>query len=73
LVRLAMPRLLALSPIEPFSQSEIARRLGVSHFAVGKELPLLDETLERTPSGWQAVDREACWDRFGGLPGGRAG
>jgi hypothetical protein len=63
-VRLAMLRLFALSPVEPLSQSEIARRLGVSHVAVAKQLPLLDEVLERTPTGWQAVDREACWDGF---------
>lgn len=63
-VRLAMLRLFALSPIEPLSQSEIARRIGVSHVAVGKQLPLPDELAQRTPVGWQAVDRAGCWDRF---------
>jgi hypothetical protein len=62
--RLAMLRLFALSPAEPLSQSEIARRLGVSHVAVGKQLPLPDELVARTPDGWQVVDRAGCWDRF---------
>jgi hypothetical protein len=62
--RLAMLRLFALGPIEPLSQSEIARRLGVSHVAVGKQTPPPDELVERTPAGWQVVDRAACWDRF---------
>jgi hypothetical protein len=59
-----MLRLFALSPVEPLSQSEIARRIRVSHVAVAKQLPLLDELVERAPTGWHAVDREACWDRF---------
>jgi hypothetical protein len=63
-VRLAMLRLFALGPVKPLSQSELARRLRVSHVAVAKQLPLLDEMVERTPSGWQAADREACWGRF---------
>jgi hypothetical protein len=63
-VRLAMLRLFALSPVEPTSQSEIARRLAVSHVAVGKQLPLPDDLIERTANGWQAVDRAGCWDRF---------
>jgi hypothetical protein len=62
--RLAMLRLFALRPVEPLSQSEIARRLGVSHVAVGKQLPLPDELVERTPVGWRVVDRAGCWDRF---------
>jgi hypothetical protein len=62
--RLAMLRLFALGPVEPLSQSEIARRLGVSHVAVGKQLPLPDELVERTLVGWQVVDRAACWYRF---------
>jgi hypothetical protein len=62
--RLAMLRLFALSPVGPWSQSEIARRLGMSHVAVGKQLPLPDELVERTPKGWQAVDRAECWDHF---------
>ena len=62
--RLAMLRLFALSPVEPLSQSEIARRLGVSHVAVGKQLPLAGELVERTAGGWQVVDRGGCWDRF---------
>jgi hypothetical protein len=36
----------------------------VSHVAVGKQLPLPDELVTRTPSGWQVVDRAGCWDRF---------
>ncbi len=63
-VRSAMLRLFALRPVEPLSQSEIARRLGVSHVAVGKQLPLPDELVERTPVGWRVVDRAGCWDRF---------
>lgn len=63
-VRLAMLRLFALSPAESVSQSEIARRLGASHVAVGKQLPLPAELVERTPAGWQVVDRAGCWDRF---------
>jgi hypothetical protein len=62
--RLAMLRLFALSPVEPASQSAIARRLGVSHVAVGKQLPLPSELIEQTQAGWRVVDRGACWDRF---------
>ncbi|MFI5905981.1 hypothetical protein [Dactylosporangium sp. NPDC051541] len=62
--RLAMLRLLALSPDEPLSQSEIARRLGVSHVAVGKQLPLPDDLATRTSNGWRVLDRAACWDQF---------
>jgi hypothetical protein len=62
--RLATLRLFALSRVEPFSQSEIARRLGVSHVAIGKQLPLPHDLVERTPAGWQVVDRAGCWDRF---------
>jgi hypothetical protein len=62
--RLAMLRLFALTPVEPWSQSRIARRLGMSHVAVGKQLPLPAGLAERTPAGWQAVDRAGCWDRF---------
>jgi hypothetical protein len=62
--RLAMLRLFALSQVEPLSQSEIARRLGVSHVAIGKQLPLPYDLVERTPAGWQVVDRAGCWDRF---------
>ncbi|GGM40104.1 hypothetical protein GCM10007977_046860 [Dactylosporangium sucinum] len=59
-----MLRLFALSPDEPMSQSEIARRLGMSHVAIGKQLPLPDDLVARTPAGWQVVDRAGCWDRF---------
>jgi hypothetical protein len=62
--RLAMLRLFALGPVESLLQSEIARRLGVSHVAIGKQPPLPDELVERTRLGWQVVDRAACWDRF---------
>ena len=62
--RLAMLRLFALSQVEPLSQSEIARRLGVSHVAIGKQLPLPHDLVERQPTGWQVVDRAGCWDRF---------
>lgn len=62
--RLAILRLFALSLVEPRSQSEIARRIGVSHVAVGKQLPLDDGLVERTPKGWRVLDRAACWDRF---------
>lgn len=62
--RLAMLRLFAVSQVEPLSQSEIARRLGVSHVAIGKQLPLPHDLVERKQAGWQAVDRAGCWDRF---------
>ncbi len=62
--RLAMLRLFALSPAEPWSQSEIARRLGLSHVAIGKQLPLPHDLVERAPAGWLVVDRARCWDRF---------
>jgi hypothetical protein len=63
-VRLAMLRLFALGAADPVSQAEIARRLDVSHVAVGKQLPLPDDLVARTPDGWQVVDRAGCWDRF---------
>ena len=63
-VRSAMLRLFALGRAEPVSQSEIARRLGASHVAVGKQLPLPEELVERTGFGWRVVDRAGCWDRF---------
>jgi hypothetical protein len=62
--RLAVLRLLALRPQEPLTQSAIANRIGVSHVAVGKQLPALDGLIERAPGGWQTPDRAACWDRF---------
>jgi hypothetical protein len=62
--RLAMLRLFALRPFEPWSQSEIARQLGMSHVAVGKQLPFVDRFIARGPEGWQVVDRAACWDQF---------
>ncbi|GIJ48889.1 hypothetical protein Val02_57750 [Virgisporangium aliadipatigenens] len=62
--RLAILRVFALSAAGPLSQSEIARRIGVSHVAVGKQLPLLDDLMKRAATKWRAVDRAACWDRF---------
>lgn len=62
--RLGILRLFALSQVEPLSQSEIARRLGMSHVAIGKQLPPPDTLVERTPAGWRAADRAGCWDRF---------
>lgn len=62
--RLAVLRLFALRPQEPLTQSAIANRIGVSHVAVGKQLPALDGLIERAPGGWRAPDRAACWDRF---------
>jgi hypothetical protein len=62
--RLAMLRLFALGAAEAVSQSEIARRLGVSHVAVGKQLPLPDGLVERVAGGWRVEDRARCWDRF---------
>lgn len=62
--RFAMLRLFALMPVEPLTQSMIARAVGVSHVAVGKQLPLPGGLLEHGPKGWLAVDRGACWDRF---------
>lgn len=62
--RLAMLRLFALSPAELLTQSEMARRLGMSHVAVGKQLPLPAELVARARSGWQVVDRAGCWDQF---------
>jgi hypothetical protein len=61
--RLAALRLFALTG-ESLSQSAIARRIGLSHVAVSKQLPELSELVERTPNGWRAVDRNACWERF---------
>jgi hypothetical protein len=70
--RLAMLRLFALSTGQPLSQSEIARRVGVSHVAVGKQLPLPEGLVERGPGGWRVVDRGGCWDRFmSDYPGAR--
>jgi hypothetical protein len=63
-VRLAMLRLFALSPSEPLLQLQIASRLGVSHVAVGKQLPLPVDLVTRTPAGWRVVDPAGCWDRF---------
>jgi hypothetical protein len=62
--RLAMLRLFALGVAETVSQSEIARRLGVSHVAVAKQLPLPDGLVERVAGGWRVADRGGCWDRF---------
>lgn len=62
--RLAVLRLFALRPQGPLTQSAIASRIGVSHVAVGKQLPSLDGLIERAPGGWLAPDRAACWDRF---------
>jgi hypothetical protein len=62
--RLAVLRLFALRPQDPLTQSAIANRIGVSHVAVGKQLPALDGLIERAPGGWLALDRAACWDRF---------
>ncbi|WP_433213200.1 hypothetical protein ACQP00_01545 [Dactylosporangium sp. CS-047395] len=71
-VRLAMLRLFALGPSAPLLQVQIAQRLGVSHVAVGKQLPLPEELVTRTATGWQVVDRAACWDRFmADYPGSR--
>jgi hypothetical protein len=36
----------------------------VSHVAIGKQLPLPEVLVERTPPGWQVVDRAACWSQF---------
>lgn len=70
--RLAMLRFFALRTAEPVSQSEIARRLGLSHVAVGKQLPLPSDLVEHTSAGWQVVDRAGCWDQFlSGYPGPR--
>ena len=62
--RLAVLRLFALRAQEPLTQSAIANLIGVSHVAVGKQLPALDGVIERAPSGWLTSDRTACWDRF---------
>ncbi|MBX3195789.1 MAG: hypothetical protein R2717_01525 [Schumannella sp.] len=64
-VRLGALRLFALLDNErPLTQTAIAHRLGVSHVAVGKQLPQLGDPIERTRDGWRALDRRACWDRF---------
>jgi len=64
-VQFGILRLFALTDRKvPLAQSEIARRLGVSHVAVGKQLPALDAVVERTNAGWAAFDRALCWDRF---------
>ena len=62
--RLAMLRLFALGPAAALSQSLIARRLGVSHVSVGRQLPLPEDLVERASAGWRVVDRAGCWDRF---------
>jgi hypothetical protein len=62
--RLAILRLYALRPQVPLTQSAIARRIGVSHVVVGKQIPALDGLIERAPGGWRTADRVACWDRF---------
>lgn len=62
--RLAILRLYALRPRDPLTQSAIASRIGVSHVAVGKQIPALDGLIERAQGGWRAPDRAACWDRF---------
>jgi hypothetical protein len=59
-----MLRLFALGPVDSVSQSEIARRLGVSHVAVSKQFPLPGGLVERVAGGWRVVDRAGCWDRF---------
>jgi len=59
-----MLRLFALTPDGGLTQSEIARRLGLSHVAVGKQLPLLSDLLDGAAPGWRATDRARCWDRF---------
>jgi hypothetical protein len=61
--RLGALRVLALID-HPVTQSELARRLAVSHVAVAKQLPLLEPLIERTPSGWRAWRRADCWDAF---------
>jgi hypothetical protein len=64
-VRLGALRLFALSDENSaLTQSAIAQQLGVSHVAVGKQLPLLEPLLERTVEGWRTESRRACWDRF---------
>jgi hypothetical protein len=70
--RLAILRLFALRAQGPLTQTAIASRIGVSHVAVGKQLPVLQGLIERTPAGWRTADRAACWDRFlAGYPGPR--
>lgn len=70
--RLAVMRLFALRAQGALTQTAIAGRIGVSHVAVGKQLPALRGLIERTPAGWRAVDRGACWDQFlAGYPGPR--
>lgn len=63
-VRMGTLRLFALLGDAVLSQSEIARRLSVSHVAVGKQLPSLEPLVERTPQGWRTTDRDACWEKF---------
>jgi hypothetical protein len=62
--RFAILRLFALRPQDPLTQSAIASRIGVSHVAVGKQIPALGGLIERVPRGWRPVDRAACWDSF---------
>lgn len=63
-VRFAVLRALALDPARVWTQSELGRRLRVSHVAVGKQLLALAPLLERTPQGWRAIDPQICADRF---------
>lgn len=68
--RLAILRLFALRARDPLRQTAIASRIGVSHVTVAKQLPALVGLIERTPAGWRASDRAACWDQFlDGYPG----
>jgi hypothetical protein len=62
--RLAILRLFALSPSTTWSQSNIARRIGLTQVAVHKQLPTLGDLVEAGPTGWRSIDRAACWDRF---------
>lgn len=62
-VRLGALRVFALHDA-PLSQSALARRLGVSHVAVAKQLPTLLSLAKKTPEGWRARDRAECWDAF---------
>ncbi len=63
-VRLAVLRQFALAPAGPRSQSAIARLVGASHVAVGKQVTRLGRLVDRTAAGWRATDRAGCWDLF---------